>query len=87
MASHEKLFTIQPGSISDGIRKAKQRAGITKKGRSHLLRHTLGTNLINANYDLKEVQHILGHKTLYMTNLYTQMIDSKLKKKFDKFKY
>ena len=83
----EKLFTIQPTTLSDGIREAKRRAGITKSGRTHLLRHTLGVNLINSGYDLKEVQSILGHKTLYMTNIYTQMIDSRLKKKFDTFQY
>jgi site-specific recombinase XerD len=83
----ETIFSIQPGSISDGIRKAKQRAGITKKGRTHLLRHTLGVNLINNGYDLKEVQYILGHKTLYMTNLYTQIVNAKIKKKFDTFQY
>jgi len=83
----DTIFTIQPGSISDGIRKAKQRAGITKKGRTHLLRHTLGVNLINSGYDLKEVMYILGHKTLYMTNLYTQIVNAKIKKKFDTFQY
>jgi len=85
--TEDTIFTIQPGSISDGIRKAKVRSGITKKGRTHLLRHTLGVNLINNGYDLKEVQYILGHKTLYMTNLYTQIVNAKIKKKFDTFQY
>ena len=84
---NEKLFTIKKHSISDGIAKAKKRANINKRGRTHLLRHSLGTNLINAGYDIKEVQYILGHKTLYMTNLYTQMIDSIIQKKFENFNY
>jgi len=81
------LFTIQPHTLSDGIREAKQRANIKTKGRTHLLRHTLGTALINNGYTMKEVQYILGHKTLYMTNIYTQMIDANIKNKFEKFKY
>jgi len=83
MMLNEDLATLAfPGKVSD------QQALYGMDQRIfELLRHTLGTNLINSGYDMKEVQYILGHKTLYMTNIYTQMIPSKIKQKFEKFKY
>jgi len=83
----DPLITIDKHSLSDGIRVAKLRANINKKGRTHLLRHTLGTNLINEGYDIKEVQDLLRHKTLHMTTIYAQIIKTKFKKKYNTFKY
>ena len=71
----QKLFTIKPRSFSQAIGHAKTNAGLSHiRGRSHLLRHSLGYYLINQGKNIRLVQKILGHETLLMTTIYTQML-------------
>jgi len=86
--SNELLFTLDKRSISAGIEYAKKKVGLQHKhGRTHLIRHSLGVYLINAGFDLREVQSILGHKTLYMTTRYTKILENRLAKKFSNITY
>ena len=78
------ILNIKLSTLTRQIHAAKKLAGINKKGSTHLLRHSLGCYLINKGFDIKEVKDILRHQTLYMTDLYTQIIKKKLSAKFNK---
>jgi len=66
--------TKQPmniGCVQAAFRAAAADSGINKKVSVHSLRHSYATHLIEANVNLKVVQHILGHSQIETTARYT----------------
>ncbi len=62
---------INPGAVSDLIRRARERAGIPA-GRlsAHSLRHAFATELVRAGVDLRTVQELMRHGSLATTQIY-----------------
>ena len=50
--------------------KAKEKAGIAKRGGMHSLRHTYATHMLEAGIDPCTLQRIMGHKSLRATTRY-----------------
>lgn len=67
---------IRPSSVSDLVKRAKLRAGITNpRLTAHSLRHAFGTELLDAGVDVRIVQELMVHASLSTTQLYTQVND------------
>jgi len=57
------------------VKEAAFRAGITRKVSCHTLRHSFATHLLEARYDIRTVQELLGHADVSTTMIYTHVLN------------
>ncbi|HEY1686378.1 MAG TPA: integron integrase [Tepidisphaeraceae bacterium] len=64
-----------PGVVDNAVKTASRRAQIAKRVTCHTFRHSFATHLLEAGYDVRQVQILLGHKSLETTMLYTHVMN------------
>ena len=75
---------MRPGAVGDLITAASVRAGLGRRLTPHMLRHSCGSNLLDAGGSLDEAQDILGHMHPSSTQVYLHPDPARLREAVDR---
>ena len=71
----ERRHHVHEKSLQRALKRAVADAGVARPVSVHTLRHSFATHLLQAGYDIRTVQELLGHADVSTTMIYTHVLN------------
>jgi integron integrase len=78
--SESRRYHMHDSRVQEALYQAVGKAGLTKRVTSHTFRHSYATHLLQAGYDIRTIQKLLGHSDVRTTMVYTHCLPSRPEK-------
>jgi integron integrase len=66
---------VDESLVQRAVQTAVRKTGMSKHATCHTFRHCFATHLLEAGYDIRTVQELLGHKDVKTTMIYTHVLN------------
>ena len=71
----EHRHHLHESAVQKAVRAAALRIGMAKRVTTHSFRHSFATHVLEAGYDIRTVQELLGHQSVKTTMIYTHVLN------------